>query len=104
MENNLNFSIKKAIVFVTDIKVEKEREDAPNALTDKLIETKKEWKRLGLVKKYSLHITKFGIDVTTTSANVITYGATISDFGPSSKGGPAKYLHTRFVLMWEEKN
>ena len=58
---------------------------------------------LSLVKKHSLHIMKFGTDGTTTSAKVITYRATVSDFGPSSKGGPAKNLYTRFVLMWEEK-
>jgi len=45
----------------------------------------------------------FGSDCTITSAKVITYRATVSDFGPSSKGGPAKNLYTRFVLMWERK-
>jgi hypothetical protein len=46
---------------------------------------------------------KFGTDGTTTSAEVITHRATVSDFGSSSKGGPAKNLYTRFVLMWEER-
>ena len=52
-----------------------------------------------MVKKHSLHIVKFGTDGT-TSAKVIKFRATESDFGPSSKGGPDKNLYTRFILMW----
>ena len=57
-----------------------------------------------MAKKHSLHIMKFGTDVTTTSAKVITYMATESDFGPSSKGGSAKNIYTKVVLRWVVKN
>jgi hypothetical protein len=36
-------------------------------------------------------------------SNYIRYRATVSDFVPSSKGGPVKNLYTRFVLTWQEK-
>jgi hypothetical protein len=48
---------------------------------------------------------QFGTDGITsgTNAKVITCRATKSGFRPSSKGGPAKNLYTRFVLMCKKK-